>query len=215
MKKNTIVLLTILFFCAVATVLTTAQKREPDEVVPANEVNKAIQTFTQLVNASNIKSFGLENIAQLKSVKPGKQYKKYMIGLNDVKKYKAGENVENIIKELPSVEISLIDARGKILTSIEFDKSSGKWQASGFGSTPAMRSLKDVQLSDSASIGGRLIQVPALHTSFIAISSASGLNFIALQNNEYLNFRAGTMLPASEAILRLTTVANQYNGLPQ
>ncbi|HYV95447.1 MAG TPA: hypothetical protein VE978_26975 [Chitinophagales bacterium] len=215
MKKNTIALL-FLFVCTIAAVFILAQNRDDETAIPAAQINEAIQTFANLANEKNIQSFGLENVDQLEALKPGRQFKKYMIGLDDIKKYKTGDDVNAMIKELPSIEVSLINESGTILSSIEFEKKEDKWVASGFGLTSDLAGLRNAQsmLADSSLNVGRLIRIPSLHTSFLAVPSSTGINFIVLEDNESLGFRKGAMIAASNALLQLVPVANQYNGLP-
>lgn len=217
MKTNIKILLLLLLACSVGSVIILAQKQTGEETISAGQVREAIQVFSKLVNDQNAKDFGLQNAAQLQSLRAGKQFKKYMIGLDDVRKFKTGDKVEPLIKELPSIEVSLTDANGRVVSSIEFIKNKESWQASGFGSTPDFKALfidERSTIADSLINKGTLVRIPALHTSFIAVSASSGLNFIVLQDNESLGFRRGQMIQASEAISKLTPVANAYNGLP-
>lgn len=211
MKRNIIILLfTSCFFT------TTVIKAQVDKIVPESQVKQSIQTFVNLVDSQNVQKFGVKNIAELKALKPGKQFKNYMIGLSDIKKYKQGEDVRKIIKEYPSIEVSLVDQSGKILTSIEFVKYNNNWKASGYGSTTEFIMLRRAQTSigNSDLNKGDLIRIPALRISFIAVSSAAGLDFISLEDNQNLKLKKGQRIAASEAILRLVSLANKHNGLP-
>jgi hypothetical protein len=220
MKKNRIITLSVFVVCIIAAVFiftqNSAQDRTQNETIPRDQINKSIQTLASVVNDQNFQTFGLTSKDQLKSLKAGKQYNKYMIGLNDIKNYKSGEDVETIIKELPSVEVPLVDETGKIQTSIEFVKNNGKWETSGFGLSSDLVSVRNMQSARSAAsiTNGRLIRIPALRVSFIALTASTGLTFIALQNNESLGFKQGEAILASNAILKLVPVAKQYNGLP-
>ncbi len=218
MKKNMIVLL-LVFIGTIASILIIGQRRDGEDTVPATEINESIKTFAALLNKQNIQSFGLKNIDQLKTLRQGKQYKKYMIELDDLKGYKAGDDPEDIIKTLPVTEVTLIDYNGKIITSTEFTKEGDKWKVTGFGLTPEMIGVSDTQplLNDSIRenvSNGRLVTIPALHTNFIAITGISDLDFIVLEDNKNLEYTRGELVPASDALLKLIEVANIYNGLP-
>ena len=214
MKKKLIILIPVFIICVIASYLIIAQRGTDDRAISSTDVSAAIQTFSKLVTNENAKDFGLQSPDQLKTLKEGPQFKKYMIGLDDIKNYKAGDDVGKMVKELSSVEVTLVDGAGKIQTSIEFDKNKDKWQATGFGATDAVRSLSNVQVSDSAMKTGMLVRIPALRTNFIGVNSASGLNFIVLENNENLRLEKGQTISAADALSRLVVVANQYNGLP-
>lgn len=215
MKKNITILLFI-FIGVITTVFIWAQKKNGNDTIPENLIKEAIQTFTNLVDSQDVQEFGLKSVDELKSLKPGKQFKNYMIGLDDIKKYKPGEDVRKIIIEYPSIEVSLVNGAGKIRTSIEFVKNKDKWEAAGYGSTPELIILSNAQatLGDSVVNKGNLIRIPALQTNFIAVSSAAGLEFIILEDNKILRFKKGEKITSSEAILRLMPLANKHNGLP-
>lgn len=212
MKKNIIIIL-LLTTCFFTTIVIKAQ---PEKIIPESQIKKAIQIFVNLVDSQDLQEFGLQSIAELKSLKAGKQFKKYMIGLDDIKKYKQGEDVGKIIKEYPSIEVSLVNEAGNIRTSIEFVKIKDKWEASGYGSTPELIILSNAQttLGQNAVAKGRLIRIPALQTSFIAVASATGLEFISLNDNQNLKLARGQKINSSEAILKLVPFANKHNGLP-
>jgi hypothetical protein len=69
-------------------------------------------------------------------------------------------------------------------------------------------------VADSVINTGRLISIPSLKTSFLAVGSGAALNFVVLEDNQALDLRRGATLPAADAIQRLVASANQYNGLP-
>ena len=212
MEKNIIKLL-LLSVCFFATI---AIKAQGDAIISKNLVDKSIQTFVNLLDSQDVQQFGLKSVAELKTLKAGRQFKKYTIGLSDIQKYKQGDDVKKIVKEYPSIEVSLVDGSGKIRTSIQFVKNHNKWEATGYGSTPELIHLRNAQTSLQKIVidKGELIRIPALHLSFIAVSSAAGLEFISLEDNQRLKFKKGQKMPASEAILRLVPFANKHKGLP-
>src|SRR5580698_1606956 len=102
-----------------------------------------------------------------------------MIGLNDIKNFKAGQDVAAIVKPLPIIEVSLVDDTGRIRSAIEFVKKSNRWGASAFGLSPEMVSVSTVQWlrPDTLKTNSSLIRVPALRVNFISTTSPSGLIF--------------------------------------
>ena len=218
MKKNIMIGL-LVFICIIGSVLIIGQRRDGEETVPSSQVNEARRTFSSLLNKRNIESFGLKNIDQFKALKQGKQYNKYMIELNDLKNYIAGNDPDSIIKALPLAEVTLTGNSGEIITSIEFIKEDDKWKPTGFGLTPELIALSNTQLLLNDSVGGntyngRLVIIPALHTYFIAVTGTEGLDFVVLEDNQNLGYKQGETVPASEALLKLSRIADTYNGLP-
>jgi hypothetical protein len=211
--KQQVIRLLFLTVYLFATIVTEAQK---DTIISDNEIKKSIQTFIKLIGSDDAREYGLKNIAELNSLKAGKQFKKYMIGLTAIKNYQRGNEVGIMIKEYPAIEVSLVNSTGKIRTSIEFVKNQGKWEASRYGSTSELILLSRAQdmLADSVINKGNLIRIPALRISFIAVASGSGLNFISLEDRPDLDFHKGRRMAASEAILKLVPLANQHKNFP-
>jgi len=193
-----------------------AQTRNQVETISRDQVSKAIQALSAMVTDQNFQTFGLTSKDQLRSLKAGKQYNKFMIGLDDIKKYTAGQDVQAIVKPLAAIEVPLVDQSGKIQTAIEFVKNKDKWEASGFGLSSDLAAVRNEQANraDTSRSSVSLIRIPALRTRFIGVSSSTGLNFIVLENNESLGFRQGATIAAKDAILKLVNVAKLYNGLP-
>lgn len=217
--KKYITILLFIFICGITTVLICCKENDradTADTISENQIKEAVQTFANLIDSQEVQEFGLKSLAELKSLKGGKQFRQYMIGLDDIKKYKQGEDVSKIIKEYSSIEVSLVNDTGKIRTSVQFVKNKGKWEASGWGSTPELIIVRNAQatLADSDINKGKLIRIPALYTNFIAVSSAAGLEFIVLEDNNELNFKKGEKVTSSDAILKLVPLAIKHPGMP-
>jgi hypothetical protein len=216
MKKNLTAILITCFILIAITMAIMAQDRTGNQPISSIQINSAINTFAQLVNDKNAADFGLQNAAQLKTLKPGKEFTKYMIQLDDLKNYKTGSDVNKIIRQLSSTEIALVDDNNRFVTSIEFTQVKGEWQATGFGASTDLKTIYNQRspLPDSVITAGKLIRVPALRTNFIGITTATGLNFLITEDNENLGFKRGALIPADEALVKLSDAAKIYNGLP-
>jgi hypothetical protein len=214
MKNKIITFAFVTTFILVAVVILVAQGGKGNDVIPEKQINESIQAFSGLVNAENAKSFGLRNAEELKSLKAGKQFKKYMIELNDIKKFTAADSVEKITRELPAVNVALIDANGQIKTAIEYTMNKERWEVSRFGMTGDMLAIQGAQQIIDSAKDGRLISIPSLQTNFYEITSPQGKLFIPLSDNEGLGFKKGIAISSAEALKKLVKAANDYNGLP-
>ena len=215
MKKKIIIISLISVF-TIATILMLAQNRNEGQV-PAEQVNRSIQTFSRLLTPETVKSFGVNSVEEFRNLRPGKQFRKYMIGLDDVRSFRPETQVSSIIKQLNSTEVSLVNQSGQIQTGIEFIFRDGKWEPGAFGLSPDMARLKNAQrsLTDVQIDTVLFITIPALQTTFLMTGTGPAANFIVLENNDRLQFRVGSRVPAAEAIRRLKVIADEYNGLPQ
>ena len=180
-------------------------------------IKKSMQKFAKLVDSFNVQKFGAQNMAEFKSLKPGKQLQEFLIGLADIKKYKQGDDVNKIIIPFESVEVCLVNGSGKIITSIGFIKRNGRWEASSYGSSTQVLMLSQAQpsLSNQLIAKGDLIYIPALRTSFLRLTTGSVTKFVTLEDNTTLKFQKGQELLAGEAILSLKPLANKQKKEPR
>jgi hypothetical protein len=186
------------------------------KTVPDSQVMRFAKIFTRLIDSQQIHQFGLSSLAELNSLRVGRQFKKYVIDGFDIKTFKQGDDVIRLIKQYPSIEVALVNTSGKIRTSMEFVQNHSSWEAFGYGSTTELTMLSHAQdvLGNSVINKGELIRIPALQISFIAIPSATGLKFLSLVDRPGLNLYMGQTLPASDALLRLVSLAKRLNGSP-
>jgi hypothetical protein len=208
--------ISILFILAICFFIPAVAPGQVPKIISDLQVKKAIETFAKLIDTPDLYKCGVKSLAELKLLKPGQQFKKYMISLDAIKKYRQGDDVNNMIKEYEAVEVALVNDSGKIKTSIEFVKTGNNWKASGYGSTSEFVILSQAQtaLTANAINRGKLIRIPSLQVSFIAVSSAAGLDFVSLADNPKLKLTKGQTIKSSDAILKLAPYATKHNGSP-
>jgi len=206
----------ILPLIVVGCITTFIGKSQTDTTISIALVKKSVLQFERLIGSDDAQEYGLSNKNEFKILKPGRQLKKYVIGLSAIKKYQQGQNVSNMLIEYPVVEVLLASNAGKIGTSIEFSKRNGQWEASRFGSTPEVVLLKEAQglIADSTLKRAELIRIPSLRVSFVGIAGPHGLEFISLQDRGDLNLFKGIREPAGDIMLKLVAAARQHKNLP-
>jgi len=182
-----------------------------DKVVPENKIKESIDVFADLVEAKDLQKFGVKTKAELKSLKPGKQFRNYFIGLDDIKKYQIGQDAQELFTEYPSIEVALIDQNGRIVTTIEFEKDNGNWVATGYGATPEISLLTRVQdsIPKNAIAKGKMIRVPSLHMCFIAVSNHGATDFFMLETYSYLSYQKGQKVRSAKVMEALIPLANK------
>ena len=181
------------------------------EKVPANKVNDAILVFADLVDSASLQKFGVKSKADLKALKPGKQFKTYFIGLAELKKYQTGHDAEDIIKEYPSTEVALVDQKGRIITSIEFENKNHTWVATGYGSTPEFAVLIRAQdsIPKTAINKGRMIRVPSLHMCFMSLPNHGATDFLMLESYKQISYKRGETVKSAKVMEVLMPLANK------
>ena len=78
--KRQIITISLVAIFTIATILIVAQNRR-DTDVPAEEVNRAIQTFSKLLTPETVKSFGFNSVEDFRNLRAGQQFRKHIIGL--------------------------------------------------------------------------------------------------------------------------------------
>src|SRR5688572_33237811 len=130
--KRQIITISLITVFTIGAILILAQNRRDTEV-PAEQVNQAIQTFSRLLTPETVKSFGFNSVDDLKNLRAGKQFRKHIIGLDDIRRFTPQTQLNSIIKPLDAVEVTLVNQSGEIRSGIEFTMTDGKWQAGSFG----------------------------------------------------------------------------------
>ncbi|HMW39695.1 MAG: hypothetical protein K1X68_00825 [Saprospiraceae bacterium] len=154
------------FLLILITLLAMVYWRKP-ELPSNNTIEDSRATFAKLMNSSNYHSFGLENPDQINSLKAGSKFRKYFIELQRLKNYNGSDPIYALLNPHFSVEVPLLNASKKIITSMEFSKNSNdNWEAVGFGLSPSFRKLA---LSGIGNTSNNLIlvELPALNMEFI------------------------------------------------
>ncbi|MBL7810719.1 MAG: hypothetical protein JNL57_00730 [Bacteroidetes bacterium] len=196
--------------------IVKAQKRGND-TIGEKEVQAALSIYAKLATEENLRQMKLKSGAEITALKVAYQFERNMIQLDELRKYQMGTDPATLIKKLDATDVVLADAQGNWTTSVQFTKGKEGAEASGFGYTPAMSAL-----AGAASIIGpenlrqaRIVDIPALHTSFAVLEEQGKLIFIPTANDEQAGFKAGDRIPAEKALAVLVPIATAYNGLPQ
>ncbi len=191
-----------------------AQYKKNSDTIPISVIKSSIDKYAKNLSPQLLKDLGLKDKGELLSLKPGFQYKYFMIGVDDIKKYKQGDDINPLIKEYPAIEVGLEDATGKIVIAIGFVKQDNNWAVATFGLTPNFNNIRNSQkiIGYNTLKKGVLIRVPGLELDFIAVPAHnSELSFIALKDDPALNLKRGYVQSGSNAIWNLAKdMKNKY-----
>lgn len=154
------------FLLILITILLIINWRKP-ELPSNNTIEDSRATFAKLINSSNYRSFGLENPDQINTLETGNKFKKYFIELQSLKYYNGSDPVNAIVNRHYSVEVPLLNASKKIITSMEFSKNTNdNWEAVGFGLSSSFRKLAESGINAAAD-DLTMVEIPALNMDFI------------------------------------------------
>jgi hypothetical protein len=179
---------------------------------------RALTTFQEIGKQKNFKTLGFDSAEQLSEARLGEPIAVMMVGLEDLRGYKAGTDPNAIVKPIGKV-IYPVSTNERVRSSIVVQKAEKGWQASDFGGANFARLVTEARertakATSQPSNSFFLVQVPALNVYFIGYLEEGKLMLSSIIDDPKMNLRAGNPLPAEQIFTELSTVAQNYNGLP-
>lgn len=209
-------LLILLLACAAighAGAQTMSQQPPVADTRLATEVaGKSLSTLSQLVTEENYRAMGFESPREAADATLGAPIPVYMVQLDELRAY-AGGDPAALLRPLPQV-VFPVNVGGATRSGMTVENAGKGWQATGFGSAALTRALADA-IRASGAAEPMAVHVAALRTYFIGFRAGDGtLMFAPIRDEPEFEFRAGTAVPATQALLALRPAAVRYNGLP-
>ena len=176
-----------------------------------------LSTLKKLVTADNYKSYGIESVERLNNAKLGTPVEVYLIGLEDLKQFKPGDQKQVLVPANRAV-YPVLATNNDVISSVELDYNNGKWEARKFGEQTATKtSAAFINQTHTDSIQRTfLVRIPSLSLNFLGAQTATGKIYLTyLDKQTIANIRTGESLPVEEVMQRLQPLAVDYNGLPR
>lgn len=177
----------------------------------------ALRVFTRLITRDNYRDMGFESVAEVRSATLGAQLPEYMIRLDELQRFQAGQAPESLLHATERVTW-LVLVNGRTRSSVTLSRGSGGWGAVGYGAPHYSRIVDSVLalLASRPGGGGQYIEVlvPALNTTFLGSVQAGQLFFTPVLTDQRFKFQSGSTLPAAQALLQMVPAARAHNGQP-
>lgn len=177
------VLLAILGLCLTALLPRSVISQEPMQEKPGEFARKSLEGYVNnVVTEKNLANFGFESLEEARAARVGDPYQVMIIGLKDLKSYKAGTGARALLTDAKTLWFP-VTVDGEIRTKLEIIQKDGKWVSGEFGGVrvpqkvamvedqlPKLLEAKDIK----APYELMLVRIPVLYATFLYIESAEG-----------------------------------------
>jgi hypothetical protein len=215
MLLGTTLLLVMSFGCA--------EQTQPAPETPARQpqeaASKGLETLQKMITPENFKAMGFESLDEVKSAALGAPLELFHVRLDQLREFQSGTDPNQLLTNVGQM-IYPVTVQEQSRSSIMVAKDGETWKAVRFGGPGLIKTLAQVRKESppgataAATSPPFLVQVPALNVYFLGNRSDKGLMLTPLLDDPALKFKAGTPMPAAEALAALVPVAKAYNGLP-
>jgi hypothetical protein len=215
----------IILLVAAFLIITTAQAQtntsidsltQMDTENIKRQTNILLESFLKEINKDNYKMMGFDSLESIRFLTFSKAYAVLIIQLDDLRKYKKGEDPVPIIKNTGRALCLLKNSRtGLIESAVELERIKENWNVKGIASSGIAKSFNKIE-NNMLELGIALVRIPSLNLYFIAShESGNKLQFVSLQDYPSLKISTGEKREAAAFLEQLVPVANAYNGLPR
>lgn len=172
---------------------------------------KALQDYKQLaaMQSDRISAQSLEKTTL------GQRIDHQIIGLEDLRGYKTGNDPKSIIRPIKRATYPILDANGVTISSIEIEQVNGKWQPAQLGNRAYVQMFEEVRKANGLKPSeASLVRVPGFNVYFLAREQSGRLEFSLLNESPMADISPRQFIDARTALDRLVPAAQKYNGLP-
>ncbi|HWB85422.1 MAG TPA: hypothetical protein VG675_14865 [Bryobacteraceae bacterium] len=184
-------------------------KAPPSAQQPEEAARNALATLQKLVTAQNYRTMGFESVDEVKSAALGQPLALVQIGLDQLKAFRPGGNVNSLMQSSPET-IYPVTVNGQVRSSVTVSKSASGYAPSSFGNADIVKSLSRYRQSPDAFV----VRVPALNLYFLGSRVENRVMLTPIVEDNRLKLQPGVPAPAEQVIEQLVPIANAYNGLP-
>ena len=173
--------------------------------------SNALTTLQKLVTEQNYKALGFTSPTEVKSAVLGQPMEQYNIGIDRLKSYQAGQDV-NALLTASSETIYPVTVGGQVRSSVTVVKKEGGYTAASFGNATIVKELSRYREANATQ--GFAVRIPAFGMYFLGNRVENRLMLTPVYEDRRLPFRAGEAMPAEEVLKVVVPLAQVYNGLP-
>jgi hypothetical protein len=214
--------------CLVASAVTEAQPQRPAaraQPVTSAEMRVATQTaqnglvsFAQLVTADNFRAMGFTRPDEVRSAVLGPPLPEFMVRLDELRAFQRGQDPGALLH--PNNRVTFpVRVANATRTALTVERRGTGWSVASYGAArygPLLDGTRErLARQDNRDPSDYFeVRVPALNVSFVGARRDSRIALTPVMNDARFGFRAGTTLPAEDALLAMGPAARSHNGLP-
>lgn len=192
--------------------------------LPLKEIQAAasegLMSFSKVASKEeNYRALGFESPNELGKMTLGEPLQMFMIPLDELKKYRSGQDVFEMLRGGNHVLYPVL-VDNHIRSSITVAEKEKKWKAVSFGSPMMVKMLdktrtQSIETTKLPSISYFVVEVPSLNLFFIAHREGVEMFFAPVMDDPQYGFRAGATIPAGKALTAIVPAAVEHDGLPR
>jgi hypothetical protein len=216
-----VVLLAALAGCATETSSPLAEETAAPAVPPvpvvathAAAATASLKTLARLVTSQ--KTLGFASAREAESASLVAPLPMWMVGLNDLRAYRAGDDPRPLLKDEGSF-LYPVTAGGDVRSAMVVRKVNGEWKATQFGRASLARFAHEGRrrVSEARGVeasGVALVEIPTMSARLLAHDEHGIPMLTALVDVPGTDVRAGTTVPAAEVFAKLQPIAARNDG---
>jgi hypothetical protein len=136
---------------------------------PAQDVDKALSTFKELIQSWNYKQMGFASVEQARRATGGPSYPIYYVRLDQLKKYDPAKDQPDTLILYATQTIHSVVADGEVRASFTLEFNNNAWRAVTFDSPAQIRYIDAARKKISPAASPFVVGVPALHARYVAV----------------------------------------------
>jgi hypothetical protein len=185
-----------------------------DVVAHAQAATASLTTLAHLVKPE--RNLGFQSPSEAAASSLAEPLPMYMIGLNQLQTYHAGDDPRPLLMDQASVMYP-VTVGGAVRSSMIVRKQNGQWTTTQYGRANLAKTVHDVRMRVSAARGVglsdlSLVEIPAMSTRMLAHEEKGVVMLTPLTDVPGTDLHAGTTVTADEALAKLQPLAAQTNG---
>jgi hypothetical protein len=200
--------------------LRTDEARVSAAAPPAVAVTHAAAAAASLKTLANLvtpqKTLGFASPSEVASASLGDPLPMVMVGLNDLRAYRRGDDPRPLLKSEGSF-LYPVTVGADVKSSMVVRKVNGEWKATQFGRANLARfaheGRRQVSLARGvAESGVSLVEIPTMSARMLGHEEAGVPMLTALVDVPGTDLRAGATAPAAEVFAKLQPLAARNDG---
>lgn len=207
-----------------AFIVMMADARAQEYRLPLKEIQTAasegLVNFSKVIaKQNNYREMGFESPNELGKMALGEPLQIFMIPLDELKKYKQGQDVFGMLRGGNHVLYPVL-VNNQIRSSVTVAEKDKRWKAVSFGSPLIVKMLDKTRMDSREitklpSVSYFVVEVPALNLFFIAYRDGVEMLFTPVMDDEKYGFKSGGSMPAGKVLTAIVPAAVEHDGLPR
>jgi hypothetical protein len=196
------------------TPLSAPALKPVDGIARTTAAAAALKTLAGLVKPE--KPLGFHSPSEIASASLAEPLPMRMVGLNDLRAYRAGDDPRPLIRDEGTVMYP-VTVGGEVRSSVVLRKVNGDWKATQFGRSN-LASFAHAGRARVASArrvpeaGVSLVEIPTMSARMLEHEEGGVPMLTSLLDVPNTDVRAGVTLPAAEVFAKLQPLAAQNDG---